>query len=256
MINIEPIAAFSDNYIWCIHDGTTAWIVDPGDAVPVVRFLRTRQLHLKGILITHHHADHIGGIDELLLRFNISIIYGPQNPAIEQVTHRLKEGDSIDVLGQQFSILEVPGHTLDHIAYVAREMTPPLLFCGDTLFAGGCGRLFEGSAEQMLGSLKKFKQLAKDTRIFCAHEYTAPNLRFAQAVEPDNLAIKRRTQDVARMRADDQPTLPSNLALELETNPFLRTEQRSVQLAALRHSPQSDNEIEIFAAIRRWKDQF
>jgi len=256
MFAIEPIPAFTDNYIWCLHDGSTAWIVDPGDAAPVIDFINSRHLHLRGILITHHHPDHIGGVNALCDRFALTTIFGPDNPAIDGITHVLREGDVITVLGQQLAVLEVPGHTLDHIAYLSTQLQPPALFCGDTLFAAGCGRLFEGSPEQMFASLSKFKKLVPTTRIYCTHEYTQANLRFAQAVEPDNLALKQRAQSADDVRANDQPTLPSTLALELETNPFLRTQQPAVRAAALRHNAQSASEVEIFAAIRRWKDQF
>ena len=256
MISIDPIPAFTDNYIWCLHDGKFAWVVDPGAAAPVIRFLAAQQLTLQGILVTHHHADHIGGIDELLQRFSDLTIYGPYNPTIAPITRRLREGETITVFGEVFNVLEVPGHTLDHIAYLGTTMHSPALFCGDTLFAAGCGRLFEGTPEQMFASLEKIKHLADDTRVYCAHEYTQANLRFAQAVEPDNLAVKQRAQSAAQLRANHQPTVPSTLALELETNPFLRADQSSVRMAALRHDPQSSNEVEIFAAIRRWKDRF
>lgn len=256
MIAIEPIAAFIDNYIWCLHDGVSAWVVDPGDAAPVIAFIEANKLTLRGILITHHHIDHIGGIETLRRRFALDTIYGPDNPVIPGITRVLSEGDRIEVLGQAFSVLEVPGHTLDHIAYSSLDMQPPALFCGDTLFAGGCGRLFEGSPEQMFASLGKFKKLAPETRIFCTHEYTQANLGFAQAVEPDNLALKQRALSADNLRANDQPTLPSTLALELETNPFIRTQQPAVQNAAFQHGARSADEAEIFAAIRRWKDQF
>lgn len=256
MLNIEPIAAFTDNYIWCLHNGADAYVIDPGDAAPVIAFIETHQLKLRGILITHHHFDHIGGIGELRDCYALDTIYGPDNPAIEDITQTLREGDVIEVLGEKFEVFEVPGHTLDHIAYSSINLKPPALFCGDTLFAAGCGRLFEGTPAQMYTSLEKFKKLALETRIFCTHEYTQANLRFAQAVEPDNLALKQRAQSADNVRANDQPTLPSTLALELETNPFLRTQQPDVQRAALRHSSQCANEIEVFAAIRRWKDQF
>lgn len=256
MLAIEPISAFTDNYIWCLHNGLDAWVVDPGDAEPVIDFLATRDLKLRGILITHHHFDHVGGIAALREHFSPPTIYGPENPAIDGITHALHESDEITILGESFNILEVPGHTLDHIAYVSTHMQPPTLFCGDTLFAAGCGRLFEGTPDQMFNSLGKFKKLAPETRVFCTHEYTQANLRFAQAVEPDNLALKQRAQSADNVRANDQPTLPSTLALELETNPFLRTNQPAVRAAALRHSPQSANEVELFAAIRRWKDNF
>ncbi len=256
MLTIEPIPAFTDNYIWCAHNGSAAWVVDPGDATPVINFIQAHHLHLQGILITHHHLDHIGGVQELRKRFELAAIYGPDNPEIDGITHVVREDDVISILNQPFSVLEVPGHTLDHIAYFSLHMQPPALFCGDTLFAAGCGRLFEGSPAQMFTSLNKFKKLPAETRVFCTHEYTLANLRFAQTVEPDNLALAQRAQSANDMRANDQPTLPSSLALELATNPFLRTEQSSVRAAALRHGSQSANEVEVFAAIRRWKDQF
>lgn len=256
MLAIEPIPAFTDNYIWCLHDGSNAWVIDPGDAIPVIGFIESHDLHLRGILITHHHPDHIGGVGALCERFALKTVYGPDNPEIADITDVLREGDAITVLGQQFTVLEVPGHTLDHIAYLSTQMQPPALFCGDTLFAAGCGRLFEGTPEQMFTSLNKLKNLEPATRIFCTHEYTQANLRFAQAVEPDNLSLKQRAQSADNVRANDQPTLPSTLALELETNPFLRTQQPAVRAAALRHSAQNTQEVEIFAAIRRWKDQF
>ncbi len=256
MITIEPIAAFTDNYIWCLHNGVDAYVVDPGDAAPVVAFIAAKKLRLRGILITHHHFDHTGGIGELRALHSLDTIHGPDNPAIDGITHILREGDRIEVLGEIFEILEVPGHTLDHIAYVSTSLQPPALFCGDTLFAAGCGRLFEGTPGQMFSSLNKFKKLAPETRVFCTHEYTQANLRFAQAVEPDNLALQQRAQSADNVRANDQPTLPSTLALELETNPFLRTQHPAVQNAALRHNPQNANEVDVFAAIRQWKDQF
>lgn len=261
MIAIEPIPAFTDNYIWCLHDGSNAWVVDPGDAAPVIAFLETHNLTLQGILITHHHFDHVGGIAELraysaLQNKALQNIYGPANPAIAGITHTLHEGDTLTILNTMLSVIEVPGHTLDHIAYRSLDLQPPALFCGDTLFGAGCGRLFEGSPEQMLNSLNKFKTLDPATRVFCTHEYTQANLRFAKAVEPANLALTQRVQVAEKVRANDQPTLPSTLALELETNPFLRSNQPAVQAAALQRNPQGATEADIFATIRRWKDDF
>ncbi len=256
MIEIEPIPAFTDNYIWCLHNGSEAWVVDPGDANPVIDFINARHLSLRGILVTHHHPDHTGGIPTLREHFALATIYGPDNPAIADITDALREGDSIEVLGEKFAVIEVPGHTLDHIAYITAHLQPPALFCGDTLFAGGCGRLFEGTPAQMFESLRKLKSLAPATRVYCTHEYTQSNLRFAKAVEPDNLALVQRAREVDKVRTNDQPSLPSTLALELATNPFLRTEYPEVRAAALRHSPQSENEIAVFATLRRWKDQF
>lgn len=256
MLEIAPIPAFTDNYIWCLHDGATAWVVDPGAAEPVAAFLAANALTLAGILITHHHADHTGGVLELRERFAVADVYGPANPAIAGITHALREGDAVAVLGHRFSVIEVPGHTLDHIAYAGADLSPPLLFCGDTLFAAGCGRLFEGSPQQMYASLQKLAGLPKNTAVYCTHEYTQANLRFAQAVEPDNLAIRQRAQAATQTRANHQPTLPSTLALELETNPFLRAQSPAVRQAALRRAPQSHSAVDVFTAIRAWKDQF
>ncbi len=253
---IDPIAAFTDNYIWCLHDGTNAWVVDPGEAGPVIEYLAPRRLTLRGILITHHHLDHTGGINKLRDHYGVDIVYGPYNPGIKGITHTLREGDSVEVLGHTFAVIEVPGHTLDHIAYLSRDLPTPALFCGDTLFAAGCGRLFEGTPEQMFNSLNKLKKLGSDTRIFCTHEYTQANLRFARAVEPDNLALKQRTQSADTVRANHKPTLPSTLGLELETNPYLRTQHATVRAAALKQNPDCVTEAEVFAAIRRWKDMF
>jgi len=256
MLAIEPIRAFTDNYIWCLHNGREAWVVDPGEAAPVATFLRQRSLTLVGILITHHHADHTGGIAALSASHALEAVYGPDNPAISGITHTLHEGDSVRILDEQFNVIEVPGHTLDHIAYLSTHLQPPALFCGDTLFAAGCGRLFEGTPEQMFNSLKKLRSAPRETRVYCTHEYTQANLRFAKAAEPDNLAQQQRAQSADKLRANDQPTLPSTLALELETNPFLRTQQPAIHAAALQHNPHCSDEVEIFAAIRRWKDQF
>ena len=253
---VHRVPAFADNYIWLFEyaPGTVA-VVDPGDAAPVLEAVAARGLVVSHILNTHWHADHTGGIPALRDACAPALICGPANPAIAGITQPLREGDAIEVLGQRFDVLEVPGHTLDHIAYVGAGLTPPALFCGDTLFAAGCGRLFEGTPAQMHASLGKLAALPENTAVFCTHEYTQANLRFAQAVEPDNLALRQRTQAAAQTRANHQPTLPSTLALELATNPFLRTQSPAVRQAALRHAPQSHNDVEIFAAIRAWKDQ-
>jgi hydroxyacylglutathione hydrolase len=256
MIQIEPIAAFTDNYIWCLHNGRTAWAVDPGEAAPVRTFLAAKQLDLQGILITHHHPDHTGGIGELRQAFPALTIYGPNNPGITGLDTLMKEGATVTVFEKRFEVIEIPGHTLDHIAYYSAETSPPTLFCGDTLFAAGCGRMFEGTPPQMLNSLQKLAQLPASTAVYCGHEYTVANLRFAQVVEPDNIAIRDRAVQAASMRAANKPTLPSTLALELATNPFLRCQTPSVRAAAQQRGLENENSAAVFAAIRSWKDQF
>lgn len=257
MLTIEPISAFSDNYIWLLSDSDKgeAFVVDPGDAAPVFATLEARKLNLTGILITHHHFDHTGGLEALSSAFN-PVVFGPRNPAIAGIKERLEAGDQIQVLGQSFEVLEVPGHTLDHIAFF-HSGAKPLLFCGDTLFAGGCGRVFEGTAPMMHRSLQLLAALPADTRVYCAHEYTLANLAFARAVEPDNEALTRRVADAEASRARDEPTVPSRLALELATNPFLRCTEPALQ-ASLQAQGKlvGESADEIFAAVRGWKDNF
>ena len=257
MLTIQPICAFSDNYIWLIfdQDSRQAFVEDPGDATPVLAALRAQQLDLAGILITHHHFDHVGGLEQLCAAFN-PVVYGPRNPAISGLSQTLGAGDQIEVLGDEFSILEVPGHTLDHIAYFHRG-EEPVLFCGDTLFAGGCGRLFEGNPPMMHASLQTLAALPSATRVYCAHEYTLANLAFARAVEPDNAALIRRIAAAESARARNEPTVPSNIALELDTNPFMRCAQPEL-LAALRAQGKLEGQsaVEVFATVRGWKDNF
>jgi hydroxyacylglutathione hydrolase len=257
MLNIHPIAAFSDNYIWLIYDPSSrqAFVVDPGDAQPVLDALQTFQLELAGILITHHHFDHVGGVLELCDHYK-PVVYGPHNPAINGITRRLAAGDRLDALGMSLEVLEVPGHTLDHIAYVHRGDSP-LVFCGDTLFAGGCGRLFEGNPSMMLRSLQSLAALPPSTRVYCAHEYTLGNLAFARAVEPDNAALAQRSAVAADMRQRGEPTVPSDMALELATNPFLRCNVAQLQGSLRRQGKlDGDSTVEVFTLVRGWKDSF
>lgn len=257
--SVSRLPAFNDNYLWLIDDGCRAMTVDPGDAEVVKNALIERGLQLDYILTTHHHGDHTGGVSELQAAFDAKVI-GPDSPNIPQVTQAVDDGQMIELMGITFTVIAVPGHTLDHIAYFAATPNPlgqPILFCGDTLFAGGCGRVFEGSYAQMRHSLEKIKALPQDTRIHCAHEYTQANLNFAKVVEPDNLALAQRVKTVSQQRASNIPTVPSLLADELATNPFLRYDKTAV-IAAASKRLNKKNLIsdEVFAAIREWKDNF
>jgi len=256
--NILPIPAFSDNYIWALTDRAqgVAAVVDPGDATPVIDYLDREGLNLDAILITHHHPDHTAGLPELTSRYE-PIVFGPHNPRIKDITQPMSEGDSLQMLGVQFSVFEVPGHTLDHIAFFARSEAPPVLFCGDTLFAAGCGRLFEGTPDMMYQSLCKLGSLPGQTRVYCTHEYTLANLRFAQAVDPDCEPLRARLNSDAQLRLEGLPTLPSTIALELKTNPFLRCSEPQLKAAAETHSGRTcGRSVDVFAAIRQWKDEF
>ncbi|UVW27018.1 hydroxyacylglutathione hydrolase [Massilia sp. H6] len=258
-LSILTVPAFNDNYLWLIHDGRHAAVVDPGDAGPVRAALAAHQLSLTAILLTHHHADHIGGVPGLLAEWPVPV-YGPRNDGIELVSHALGEGERIDVAGLdlQLDVLEVPGHTLGHIAYVRRTPGAHWLFCGDTLFAGGCGRLFEGTPRQMADSLAKLAALPDETLVYCAHEYTVANLRFAQAVEPGNEGLALRMQDATARRGTRLPTVPSTIGLEKGTNPFLRyTEPGIVRtLVEAGKLPVGATPLEAFAALRQWKNVF
>ena len=251
MFEISFIPAFKDNYIWLLTRGKRAFVVDPGDAAPVIDRLVADDLRLEGILVTHHHADHQGGIAALAARWH-PVVYAPGNESITGCTHPLFGGESIDVLGQALDVMAVPGHTLGHLAYVA----PGLVFCGDTLFGAGCGRLFEGTPAQMTASLDRFAGLPDDTRAYCAHEYTAMNLPFALAVEPDNAALRARVAKVSALRAAGLPTVPLHLGEEKATNPFLRCGEPAVVAAGLQHAAVNREKVEIFAAIRRWRNDF
>ena len=254
MVNVDAVPAFRDNYIWTLHDGEYAVVVDPGDAAPVEDFLAQRKLTLVAILATHHHADHVGGVGALTATRNIPV-FGPRGESIPTVTRPLAEGDDaiIDELGLCFSVLDIPGHTAGHIAYDGAGM----LFCGDTLFACGCGRLFEGTPGQMVDSLAKLAVLPGDTRVYCGHEYTMANIRFAQAVEGASVAIRERAAIEAAKRARGEPTLPSTIALERETNPFLRCTEPVVARAAEAHAGHAlADPIATFATLREWKNNF
>jgi hydroxyacylglutathione hydrolase len=256
-MQIHPVAAFQDNYLWVIAAGGRAAVVDPGDADPIEAFLAREGLELAAILATHHHGDHVGGLAELARRWQCPV-FGPAGERIAGLTHRLSEGEHIEVpgIGARFEVLDVPGHTAGHIAYV-HHGDDPVLFCGDTLFACGCGRLFEGTAAQMSASLAKLAALPRETRAYCAHEYTLSNIRFAEAVEPGNARLRARKAREAARRARNEPTVPMLIGEELDTNPFLRCTQPEVIASAERHAGRPlAGPVEVFAEIRAWKDSF
>lgn len=248
--------AFDDNYIWMLHDGHQALVVDPGDEVPVLQALQAQHLQLQAILVTHHHADHVGGVDELRAATGAAV-YGPAGEEMPEPLQRMAGGDTAQLLGLSFTVLDVPGHTAGHIAWYSPDVDGrPLLFCGDTLFSAGCGRLFEGTPAQMLASLDRLAALPGDTRVCCAHEYTLGNLRFAQAVEPDNATLQQYARQCEALRERRQPTLPSTIAVEREINPFLRSRHRVVAQAVQAREPSARDDVSVFAALREWKNQF
>ncbi len=259
-MKITPIPAFDDNYIWAIHNGTSisdkmdVVVVDPGDADPVIAAIEQNGWRLRAILLTHHHYDHTGGIEDLRRVTDGDIpVYGPAHESIRGLTHPLTEGDRLHFanIGIQFKILDTPGHTRGHICYYGENT----LFCGDTLFAAGCGRIFEGTPTQMYASLEKIRTLPETTQIYCAHEYTLQNLGFARVAEPENRDIIKRLGRVKRARAAGIPSLPSTLSEELKTNPFLRSQQPVLaQNAASFAKMALAGPADVFAVVRGWKD--
>ena len=255
MIEVTPLKAFTDNYIWALVSKESVYVVDPGDPNPVLDFLSENNFILEGILITHHHYDHTGGIKTLTDRYDVPV-YGPVNYSIEGITHKLRENDCISIFNQDFKIFEVPGHTLDHIAYYS-DSDQKLLFCGDTLFSGGCGRLFEGTPAQMHDSLQKLKSLSPETLVYCTHEYTENNLNFAVVVNNENEYLKNYYSEVKIKRKNDEITLPSSIQKELEINPFLRlTDENIISNASDFSSIDINKEVDTLTAIREWKDNF
>ncbi len=255
MPTIRPIPAFDDNYIWLLTEppGRTAVAVDPGDADPVLATLAAEGLTLSAVLVTHHHGDHVGGLAELQDACPGLRVYGPADPRIRGVTDRVSDGDRIQPAGleSRFAVLSLPGHTATHIGYLGEGA----LFCGDTLFAAGCGRVFDGTFEQLSASLRRIADLDSQTLCYCAHEYTQANLGFARWVEPQSQAVVERSLEADETRRQGLPTVPSRLALELETNPFLRTGEPGPIAAAERFAGRPlASHAEVFAALRRWKD--
>lgn len=254
MIKIESIEAFTDNYIWLVTTNEGSIVIDPGESSNVINYLDNNQLDLKAIFITHHHFDHTGGIDEITSYYPVNV-FGPNNN-VETINKRLKDGDRVNVIGIDFEIIEIPGHTLDHIAYFSENNGNPILFCGDTLFAAGCGRVFEGTFEQMYESLIKLKSLPINTKIYCGHEYTLSNLEFAKEAEPFNQDTLSRYNNVLKLREKGTPSIPSLLSTELKTNPFLRCDNKEVQENISTKFKTIKESKEIFKALRLWKDNF
>lgn len=253
MFDVVRIPAFKDNYIWLLRKGGAAVVVDPGDAGPVLETLKRERLALEAILVTHHHQDHQGGIAALLAHSSAEV-FGPATESITGLSRPLGGGETVWLasLGVGFEVIAVPGHTSGHLAYLAANH----LFCGDTLFTGGCGRVFEGSPAPMFDSLSRLAALPDETLVFCAHEYTESNLRFAVAVEPDNQPLRDRVAEVAVCRSQGLATVPATLALEKATNPFLRCGEPAVRAAAKRQGALSDEPVEVFTALRAWKNSF
>lgn len=259
MIQIHALHAFSDNYIWLLQDLSTRTcaVVDPGDAAPVLAWLEEHPgWRMTDILITHHHHDHVGGVAQIK-QVTGARVCGPAHETIPARDVALVDNDRVSVLDLDFTVHAVPGHTLGHIAFYHDDAARPVLFCGDTLFAAGCGRLFEGTPQQMHTSLERLAALPDATLIYCAHEYTLSNLRFAHAVEPENTDIAERLAQVTQWRAENRISLPSNLALERRTNPFLRTRETSVkEKMDERNGSTHASQTEVFATLRAWKDKF
>jgi hydroxyacylglutathione hydrolase len=253
MIEVIPLRAFKDNYVWTLRNERCAAVVDPGEAQPVLDYLAREKLDLAAILVTHHHADHVGGVAELKSAFEMPV-FGPRGEPIETLTRAVSGGDSVEIpqLGVGFEVIDIPGHTRAHIAYYGANM----LFCGDTLFACGCGRIFEGTPEQMYASLAKLAALPDETLVYAGHEYTLANIGFAKAVEPDNQALVAREEADRRLRAAGKPTLPSTIGREKATNPFLRCLQPAVVASANKYlGGRASSPVGVFSALRQWKNQ-
>jgi hydroxyacylglutathione hydrolase len=251
---VVPLRAFSDNYVWTIRDGAKAAVVDPGDAQPVADYLKREQLQLVAIINTHHHADHVGGNAALLKQWKVPV-FGPADDRIGEVTDRMKDGArcTLPHFGIEFHVSEIPGHTKSHIAFHGAGM----LYCGDTLFAAGCGRLFEGTAKQMHESLSRLMRLPDGVNVYCGHEYTLSNIRFARAVEPENAALLALEARAETLRSQDRPTLPSTIAQEKATNPFVRVGEPEVVAAASRRAGrQLSDPVDVLATLREWKNAF
>jgi hydroxyacylglutathione hydrolase len=257
-MNLAALPAFEDNYIWMLDDGAQALVVDPGEAQPVLDALAARALRLAGILVTHHHGDHVGGLREILAA-HPAPVWGPAAEAMPVEVTRVAAGTPVDLLGLAWRVIDVPGHTAGHVAYVCEDarLGEPILFCGDTLFSGGCGRLFEGTAAQMSASLARLAALPAATRVCCAHEYTLSNLRFARAVEPGNAELAAYQAECEALRREQRPTLPARIGRERQINPFLRSGEPAVAaMAAQARGADAADPVAVFAALRQWKNEY
>ena len=254
MLSIKPIKALSDNYIWLVTTNEGSIVIDPGESKQIIDLVKSNEIDLEGILITHHHYDHTNGIEEIL-KYKKVEVYGPKNN-VNSITKRVKQNDVFNLIGLKFEVIETPGHTLDHIAFYCLKDEKSILFCGDTLFSGGCGRVFEGTYSQMYESLKKLSKLPEDTQIFCGHEYTSSNLQFACAVEPNNQYIKEYNEEIIEKIKNGVPSLPSSLKIEQMINPFIRCNEENLIDNINKKFGEVSSEIEIFSTLRKWKDDF
>ena len=254
MLSVEPINAYDDNYIWLITTNEGSLVVDPGESNKIIELIDSNKINLRGVLITHHHYDHTNGLLDLIKKKGLEV-YGPNNN-IQEINNRVIELDKFTIIGIEFEVIEIPGHTLDHIAFYSFNNGEPILFCGDTLFAGGCGRVFEGTYKQMFDSLKKISSYPQETKIYCGHEYTLSNLKFALEVDTNNHELENEFDNVKSLIASNTPSLPTTLQKELKINPFLRCDNSTIKNKVIKKFDMVDDELEIFTALRKWKDNF
>ena len=254
MLSVKPIKAYQDNYIWLVSTNEGSIVVDPGESKKILNLIDNNEIDLKGVLITHHHFDHTNGLSDLLNKRGLEV-YGPKNN-VHGINNIVKNNDKFTVIGIDFEVIEIPGHTLDHIAFYSFNDGEPILFCGDTLFSGGCGRVFEGTFDQMFIALKKISKYPKETKIFCGHEYTLSNLKFALAVDENNEDLIKEYDNIKNMVDSGNPSLPTILEKELKINPFLRCDNHHIKNKIVSKFNTSDDELEVFCALRQWKDNF
>tara|TARA_B100000424_G_scaffold257738_1_gene238987 strand:- start:158 stop:922 length:765 start_codon:yes stop_codon:yes gene_type:complete len=254
MLSVKPIKAYQDNYIWLVSTNEGSIVVDPGESKKILNLIDNNEIDLKGVLITHHHFDHTNGLSDLLNKKGLEV-YGPKNN-VHGINNIVKNNDKFTVIGIDFEVIEIPGHTLDHIAFYSFNDGQPILFCGDTLFSGGCGRVFEGTFNQMFIALKKISKYPSETKIFCGHEYTLSNLKFALAVDENNEDLIKEYDNIKNMVDSGNPSLPTILGKELKINPFLRCDNHHIKNKIVSKFNTSDDELEVFCALRQWKDNF